>query len=115
MQIPVWTKPAFYGAATGAIVLAIVGFTWGGWVTGGSAKEIAAKQSAADLVVALTPYCVERSRTDANAATVLAELTAASGSAKRTVIEKSGWATPLGTKKPNRELAQACQLVLGAA
>ena len=28
-------QPALWGAACGAIALAIVGFNWGGWVTGG--------------------------------------------------------------------------------
>ena len=37
MEIPKETKaavkPALWGAAAGAIALAIVGFNWGGWVT----------------------------------------------------------------------------------
>ena len=33
MQIPTWVKPAVYGAGAGAVALAIIGFTWGGWVT----------------------------------------------------------------------------------
>ena len=41
MNIPEWLKPALYGAAAGAGALAIIGFTWGGWVTGGTAKEMA--------------------------------------------------------------------------
>ncbi|HUH77410.1 MAG TPA: hypothetical protein VLZ53_08595 [Devosia sp.] len=114
MNIPVWTKPALYGAASGAVALAIIGFVWGGWVTGGSAQDLASKQSAADIATALTPYCVERSRTDANAIVVMAEFTAAAASGKRAVIEKAGWATPLGTEAPNRALAQACALALTA-
>ena len=30
-----------WGAVGGAIVLAIIGFVWGGWVTGGTAQEMA--------------------------------------------------------------------------
>ncbi len=114
MNIPVWTKPALSGAVVGAIALAIIGFAWGGWVTAGSAKDLATKQSASDVVVALTPYCVDRTRTDSNAAAVLAEMAAATTSAKRAVIEKAGWATPLGTETPNRALAQACQIAIEA-
>jgi len=112
MNIPVWTKPALYGAVAGAILLAVVGFMWGGWVTGGSAQDIAAKRSAADVVVALTPYCVERSRTDANSVAVLAEFTAATSTGRRAVIEKAGWATPMGADAPNRALALACATAL---
>ena len=38
MNIPVETKPALWGMAGGAIAAAIIGFTWGGWVTGGRAE-----------------------------------------------------------------------------
>ncbi|GLQ57260.1 hypothetical protein [Devosia nitrariae] len=115
MNIPAWTKPALYGAVSGAVLLAIVGFMWGGWVTAGSAQDLATKKSAADVVVALTPYCVERSRTDPARVTVLAELEAARSTAKRAVIEKAGWATPLGSESPNRALATACITALEAA
>lgn len=115
MSIPAWTKPALYGAVSGAVLLAIVGFMWGGWVTAGSAQDLAAKQSAADVVVALTPYCVEKSRIDPARDTVLAELGAARSTAKRAIVEKAGWATPLGSENPNRALATACVTALEAA
>ncbi|MHA6692542.1 hypothetical protein [Devosia sp. A449] len=115
MNIPAWTKPALYGAATGAVALAIIGFTWGGWVTGGSAQEAAAKLSASNLATALTPYCVERSKSDPQAGVVLAEFTAASAFSRRGIIEKSGWATPLGAEAPNKVLAEACALALTPA
>jgi hypothetical protein len=115
MKIPEWTKPALYGAASGAVLLAIVGFTWGGWVTGGSAQDLAAKQSASDLAAALTPYCVARSHADINAAAVLTEFNAAPSYSRRAIIEKAGWATPLGAETPNKDLAQACALALAPA
>jgi alpha/beta superfamily hydrolase len=43
------------GAAGGAIALAIVGFTWGGWVTGGGAKT----QADAAVWTALLPVCAD--------------------------------------------------------
>tara|TARA_R110002020_G_scaffold16838_6_gene59460 strand:+ start:3024 stop:3515 length:492 start_codon:yes stop_codon:yes gene_type:complete len=112
MQIPEWTKPALYGAAAGAVALAIIGFTWGGWVTGGSAQEMASTQSTADVAAALTPYCVELSRTDSNRVAVMADLAKASSYSRRGIVEKAGWATPLGADKPSRELAQSCALAL---
>ena len=42
------------GAAGGAIALAIVGFTWGGWYT----TSGAAKQAEAAVSTALLPVCV---------------------------------------------------------
>ena len=112
MKLPVWTKPAAYGAVAGAIVVAAVGFTWGGWTTAGAAKDLAKKESMAAIAAVLTPYCLERAASDPNTVTVMAELNAASGFNRRAVIEKAGWATPLGAEAPNRELAQACQIAL---
>ena len=111
MQFPTWLKPGLTGAGIGAIALAIVGFTWGGWVTGGSAAETAKKAANAAVAVALTPYCVEQAGA-ASAAPVMVELKAATTYSRRTIVEKAGWATPLGADKPNSDLAQACQLKL---
>ena len=115
MQFPDWTKPALAGAAAGAVALAFVGFTWGGWTTAGAAKELSRKDTIAALVAALTPYCLERSASDPNSVTLMAEIKAASTYNRRAIVEKAGWATPLGMEKPNTELAQACQLALSAA
>jgi hypothetical protein len=116
MKFPTWLKPALFGAAGGAIALAIVGFSWGGWVTGGSAKDMAAKSSNAAVATALTPYCIERAGgADSTTTIAMTELKAASTYSRRAIVEKAGWATPLGAEKPNAELAQACQLKLAEA
>ena len=60
MKTPEWLKPALYGAAAGAAVLAINGFSWGGWVTGSKAQEMAADAA----VAALVPICIEQSNRD---------------------------------------------------
>jgi len=95
-------------------VLAIVGFAWGGWVTGGSAKDMASKASNAAVASALTPYCVEQAGT-AEAAVALTEIKAASTYSRKGLVEKAGWATPMGAERPNSDLAQACQLKLAEA
>jgi pimeloyl-ACP methyl ester carboxylesterase len=115
MKIPEWIKPGIYGAVAGGIAVAVVGFSWGGWVTASSAQTSGDKRVSTAVTEALTPYCVERSRTDPRAIDVLAELKAATSSNRRGIIEKSGWATPAGTETPSRELAQSCQIALVAA
>jgi hypothetical protein len=45
----------------------------------------------------------------------MAELAAASNFGRKGVVEKAGWATPLGMDKPNSDLAQACQLAISEA
>ena len=63
MQTPEWLKPGLYGAVCGAVALAVVGFSsWGGWVTGGTAREMAADQSKADVFAALSLICVDQSK-----------------------------------------------------
>ena len=48
MRFPTNTKPMVWGAVVGAVACMIVGFSWGGWVTGGTARKDAA--TAAPLV-----------------------------------------------------------------
>jgi len=54
-------KPALWGAAAGAIALAIVGFNWGGWVTGGTAETLAKNSAATAVVAALAPSVLRSS------------------------------------------------------
>lgn len=109
MKLPAWLSPALYGAVAGAIVLAIVGFSWGGWVTGSTASEMSENAAETAVVESLTPYCVRLSQQDPNAKAVLAEMKAASNYNRRGIVEKAGWATPLGKEEPNRDLARACE------
>lgn len=108
MQTPEWTKPAIYGAVVGAVALAIVGFTWGGWVTAATAEKLADSSTSAAMVTAMTPYCVALSKTDPNSVAVLAEMKAAGSYQRSGIVEKAGWATPLGGEKPNSAVAKAC-------
>lgn len=115
MNMPEWVLPAAYGAGAGAVALAIVGFTWGGWSTDGTARQRADTASATAVASSLTPYCVERAQSDPNSAATLAELKAANGFNRLGIVEKAGWATPLGEEKPNRALARACEQALAAS
>lgn len=114
MKLPIWTKPALTGAAVGAVALAIVGFSWAGWVTASAANDMAGKASNAAVAQALLPYCVERASAT-ESAVALEGLKAATSYARKGMVEKAGWATPLGAEKPNTDLAQACQLKLAEA
>lgn len=108
MQSREWIKPAGYGAAGGALALAIIGFTAGGWVTGGTATKMAANSATNAVVAAMTPYCVAQSKSAPNSVEVLAALKAANSYDRRSIIEKAGWATPLGGNAPNSALAVSC-------
>jgi hypothetical protein len=112
MNIPTWIKPALIGAGAGAVVLAFVGFSYAGWTTNTAAKDMSKKDVAMAVAAALTPYCVQNSAADPGGAAILAEMKAASVYNRKGIVEKAGWATPLGADKPSGDLAQACQLLL---
>ena len=115
MNIPVWLQPACFGAVAGAVAVAFVGFSYGGWVTSTAKEKYSKDQAAEQVAQALMPYCIARSKDDPAAITVLAELKAATGYNRRGVLEKAGWATPMGADKPNSLLAAACEVQLGKA
>src|SRR5918999_6372849 len=48
-------SPFLWGAASGAIALAIVGFNWGGWVTGGTAEKLAGARAESATLASLVP------------------------------------------------------------
>jgi hypothetical protein len=108
MQTPEWLKPGLYGAACGAVALAIIGFSWGGWVTGGTARTMAADQSKAEVVTALSLICVDQSKRDPQLAERVALLKAASSYERGDLVMKNGWATMPGTTEGNRLVAIAC-------
>ncbi len=108
MSNPEWLKPGLLGAAVGAVALAIVGFSWGGWVTGGTAKQMAADQARLEVVTALVPICVEQSKQDPQVGDTLARLKGASGYQRNDMLMKAGWATMPGSSDPDRNVASAC-------
>jgi dienelactone hydrolase len=108
MNVPEGFKPALYGAVAGAVALAIVGFSWGGWVTGGMAKEMAADQARLEVVAALVPICLQQSSQDPGIVETLALMKDAYFNERRDMVIKAGWATMPGSSDPNRNVARAC-------
>ena len=108
-------RAALWGAAVGAVALAIVGFSWGGWVTGGTAETLAKNSAATAVVAALTPICVEKFQQAAGASANLAEMKKATYSWDQSkFVEKGGWATMPGSTEPNSAVARACAESLGS-
>ena len=108
MKTPEWLSPGLYGAACGAIVLAVVGFNWGGWVTGGTAKQMAADQARTDVAAALSLICVEQSKRDPQMVEKIAAMKAASSWTRGDMVIKNGWATMPGGTEASRLVANAC-------
>ncbi|MGF9758843.1 hypothetical protein AAII07_26930 [Microvirga sp. 0TCS3.31] len=108
MQTPEWLKPGLYGAACGAVALAVIGFSWGGWVTSGTARTMAADQSKAEVVTALSLICVDQSKRDPQLAERVAAIKTASSWNRGDLVLKNGWATMPGTAEGNSQVAKDC-------
>jgi hypothetical protein len=108
MKFPSETKPALLGAAAGAIVLAIVGFTWGGWVGAGTAESAAKQRAEIAVVKALLPVCVAKFNAATDVAVHAAALKKASSWEQGSYVEKGGWANMPGSTTANSDLARAC-------
>ena len=101
-----WTY-SLWGAAAGAVALAIVGFSWGGWVTSGSAQAMARQEVNAALVKVLTPICVANFQTASDAPAKLAELKKIGTSWSRETFVKEGKWAQIG-KEQNSTVVDAC-------
>ena len=112
MQVPEFFKGVsitrlLQGAAVGAVVTLIIGFTWGGWVTNRTATKTTEEAVKAAQVTLYSPVCVERYMAKATP-----EQRAAFAKEddwnRDTVIEKTGFATPPGSASPIDAVADEC-------
>ena len=97
------------GIAIGAVASMVIGFTWGGWMTGGTASKLAGEQADSAVVAALTPICVEKFLHNSDAKANLAALQKISSTWEQgDYLEKGGWATRPGATAADYHLARAC-------
>src|SRR5947199_9516796 len=68
MMIPIWVKPAAWGVVLGSILTMIVGFSYGGWTTSGTALQQAKQRADAAVTAALVPLRAAQSKADRGAA-----------------------------------------------
>ncbi len=117
MNIPNETKPAIWGAVGGALAVAIIGFSWGGWMTSGKADAAASMRADAAVVEALTPVCVAKFRRDAAVDANLVALRKVESWSRGDFIEKGGWATVVDSKSTAQisAVAKACGEILTQA
>ena len=108
MKLSPKVEAVLWGAAGGAAGLALIGFAFGGWVTGGKAAEMARQQADKAVIAALAPICADKFRHANNATENLGKLNAISYSwEKGTYVSNGGWATLPGNGEPNQGVAQA--------
>ena len=108
------SKTMLVWSCAGSVAVAlIVGFTWGGWVTGGTAGKMAqaaADQSRYELA---STICADRFMAAADAKAQLIALKAIDSSyQQRQFIDEGGWATMPGQDKGARQTSELCAQVL---
>ena len=101
-------KPLLWCAIGGAILTIIIGFAFGGWVTGGSAQATAKEMADAAVVDRLVPICVAQFNQDPEKDKKLEELKAKNSWDRDQYVRKQGWATMPFEKEPDREVAEKC-------
>jgi hypothetical protein len=106
-------KRLLQGAFIGFLATVIVGFGWGGWTLGSTAKQLADKSASSAAIAALAPICVDKFQRAAGAETNLAELKKVSSWQQASFVEKGGWATMPGSDAVDSSVARACADLLG--
>ena len=104
MRVPEWVKPAAWGAIGGAIAAIVVGFAWGGWVTGGTAGLMEEASAEAAVVQAFTPLCVAKAEQQPEK---LAPLKGESSYQRDDFVIEAGWVDNV-SEEYRTEVATAC-------
>lgn len=105
----------FWACAVTVVATLIIGFNWGGWVTGGTSRSLAANAGDVARGELASAICVDRFNAAPDAAAKRVELKALTDSyTKRQFIETGGWATMPGKTSPDRLGAESCAVALSA-
>jgi hypothetical protein len=107
------TKTIVFWSWVASVVLTmIIGFAWGGWVTGGTARSMAETIADDAVVKRLAPMCVTQSKQGPGKDQKLQELAKTDSWQRSEFVEKQGWATMPGEEKPDSKVATECARLL---
>jgi hypothetical protein len=105
-------KRLLQGVALGAFATLAIGFSWGGWMLGSTAKTLADSTANSAVVAAIAPICVDQFQRSADAANNLTALQKTSSWEQAAFVEKGGWAIMPGSKSVESGVSQACAALL---
>ena len=107
------SKKVVFWAIIGAIILTmIVGFNWGGWVTGSTAQKMGVAMAQDAVVQRLAPICVVQFNQDPQKAQKLIEFNGVKNYQRDDYVKEQGWATMPGEDQPDSKVADACAKLL---
>jgi hypothetical protein len=98
----------FWSCAGCAVATMIVGFTWGGWVTGGTAEKMTSAAASSARAELAATMCVTRFMGGPDMTAQLAALKASNSWNRNDLIDKAGWTTPPGIDKPIQGAGELC-------
>ena len=101
-------KYGVWCAIGGAIITMIIGFSWGGWVTGSTAQKSAEEMATNAVNEALIPICVAQFNQDPQKLEKLVELKSQSRHYWDDIVEKAGWAIMPGSSSSNIRICGPC-------
>jgi hypothetical protein len=101
-------KLGFWSAIGGAVLLAVIGFNWGGWVTHGTAEAMAKEIAAVAVAERFAPFCVAQFNKDSERDQKLKEFKEKDSWNGQKYVEAQGWATIFGEKTPDAKVAELC-------
>ena len=108
MKVPTYVEPAVWGAIGGAAAAIAIGFWWGGWVTGGTAGQMATTSAQDASVLALTPLCVAKAEQQPEQLVLLKK---ESSWNRGDFVTKAGWVANVN-EKYRSAVASACASTL---
>jgi hypothetical protein len=105
-------KRLLQGAAVGAFATLALGFSWGGWMLGSTARTLADSTANSAVVAAIAPICVDQFQRSADSGNNLTALKKIGTWEQATFVEKGGWAVMPGSKSVDSGVPQACAALL---
>jgi hypothetical protein len=98
----------FWSCLGSCIATMVVGFAWGGWVTGGTATRMATDAARGARAQLAAESCVFRFNQGPEMSAQLAELKKVSSYQRNSLLIKGGWATMPGDTDPVVGAADIC-------
>ena len=97
-------KFGVWGLILGAVIAMIIGFAWGGWITGGTAQKMTDEA----VLASQAAICVAQFVKQPNHEEKLKELGKIDSWKRSDFIEKGGWDKMPGQEKAGNTVSRAC-------
>ena len=109
------TKTALFWSCVGCVAATmIVGFTWGGWTTGGTARAMAQDAALSSRNELAAGVCADRFRAAGDASAQLVTLKALGSWDRGSFVDKGGWAAMPDKVDASQGTARLCADKLAA-